>query len=334
MNEKQLKSISEKAIDEYFTAGEKLKDLKKRFEKLAQKVSESGKPLVIIIDELDRCRPTFAIELLEKIKHLFNIPRILFIIGIDREQLGYSIKSVYGENMNVDGYLRRFIDMEFILPEANPEVFCSHLFDHLGLNEYFSKRFELSGGHINDARSFREIFTRLCSCFQLSLRDMEHCCRLFVFTYMNTKDNHPICSPLLSILVILKLVNSNLYQTYVSGQCNSEDVVEYILELPRGEDFIKTRVGLIVQAYLLAASPEKTRNIVFSQMHLLEEQASLTQPEFLTDRIKNMPKDKIGYLLRLCSKYIDNIPGSISNSTLGKLSEKIELASLMVGDRE
>jgi endo-alpha-1,4-polygalactosaminidase (GH114 family) len=68
LNEGQLKSISEKAVDEYVAAGEKLKDSKKRLGELVQKVCQKGKPLIITIDELDRCRPTFAIELLEKVK--------------------------------------------------------------------------------------------------------------------------------------------------------------------------------------------------------------------------------------------------------------------------
>jgi len=65
--------------------------------------SSTKKPLIFIVDELDRCRPTFAIETLERIKHLFNIDHIVFVLGIDREQLGHSIKSVYG-NIDVGNY--------------------------------------------------------------------------------------------------------------------------------------------------------------------------------------------------------------------------------------
>jgi predicted KAP-like P-loop ATPase len=34
---------------------------------------DEGKPLIIFIDELDRCRPLYAIECLERIKHIFGI---------------------------------------------------------------------------------------------------------------------------------------------------------------------------------------------------------------------------------------------------------------------
>ena len=334
LNEKQLRSISEKAVDEYLITGEKLNDLKKQLERLAQKLSKNGKPLIIIIDELDRCRPTFAIELLEKVKHLFDITGIFFVLGVDREQLGHSIKCVYGENMDVDGYLRRFIDIEFILPEASPEVFCLHTFEQFGLNEYFQKRAHASRGNIDDKRRLSDIFARLCFCFKLSLRDIEHCCRIFVVAYMNTEDNQFIFPPLLAPLVLLKLVNSKLYHHYVTGNCNSEEIIKYILEQPRGKNFLNTRKGRIVEAHLFAASPKTWRDIALYQMQLLVEKKDLLQPEYLPDRIKNMPRNNFEELYKACSSVANRFEGEITNATLGYLSNKIELASLMLGYRD
>ena len=53
-------------------------------------------PLVIIIDELDRCRPTFALQILEKIKHFFSVPRVHFVLGVNSRQLQNSVSAVYG----------------------------------------------------------------------------------------------------------------------------------------------------------------------------------------------------------------------------------------------
>jgi len=333
-DDKKLSSISQKAVDEYLAAGEKLSDLKQRLKELAQKLSQDNKPLVIVIDELDRCRPTFAIELLEKVKHLFDVTGIYFVLGIDREQLGHSIKCVYGQDMDVDGYLRRFIDMEFILPEASPEVFCSHTFDQFGLNEYFKKRLEASRGHLDDKRSLTDIFAKLCFCFKLSLRDIEHCCRLFVVAYMNTEDNHFIFPPLFAPLVILKLVNSKLYHHYVTGNCKSEEIIEYILEQPRGETFLDSKQGRWIEAHLFAASPKTWRDIALHQMQLLMEKKEMLQPEYLPDRIKDMEKGKFEDLYKACSSIVNRFECEISSATLGYLSNKIELASLMLGYRE
>jgi len=81
-------------------------------------------PIVIIIDELDRCRPTYAIKVLEEIKHLFDVPGIVFILGLNGDQLAASIKSAYGPTFNGEAYLRRFIGRRYRLkqPRLQPLV--------------------------------------------------------------------------------------------------------------------------------------------------------------------------------------------------------------------
>ncbi|WP_292455784.1 P-loop NTPase fold protein [Methylibium sp.] len=64
-----------------------------------RKKNERGN-LIVFIDELDRCRPTFAIELLERIKHLFDVPNIVFVLSIDKSQVEVSTSSVYGVGIN------------------------------------------------------------------------------------------------------------------------------------------------------------------------------------------------------------------------------------------
>lgn len=87
---------------------------------------KSGKKLVFFIDELDRCRPTFAIELLEVIKHLFDIDNCVFIISIDKEQLSHSVSTIYGNNMDTVGYLRRFFDLDYMLPNIDIKTYIEN----------------------------------------------------------------------------------------------------------------------------------------------------------------------------------------------------------------
>ncbi len=138
---------SQNVFDEYNEARVNIQKLKQEIISAIQETASNGKklPLVFIIDELDRCRPTFAIELLERIKHIFNIQNIVFVLGIDREQLGHSIKCVYGQDMDVEGYLHRFIDMNFRLPDVDPAVFCDHLFRHWGIEDYFCRKADCHG---------------------------------------------------------------------------------------------------------------------------------------------------------------------------------------------
>ena len=53
---------------------------------LAETVERLNKPLVFIIDELDRCRPDFAIRLIERIKHFFDIKNIVFVLVMNKAQ--------------------------------------------------------------------------------------------------------------------------------------------------------------------------------------------------------------------------------------------------------
>lgn len=74
-----------------------------------------GKPVFIFIDELDRCRPTYAIELLERVKHFFAIDGCRFVIATDTDQLAHSICAVYGAGFASKRYLKRFFDSTFKL---------------------------------------------------------------------------------------------------------------------------------------------------------------------------------------------------------------------------
>ena len=90
---------------------------------------ETGHPLVFIIDELDRCRPTFAIKLLERVKHIFDVPNLVFVFGINRDELCKSVQSIYGE-IDADVYLRRFFDLDIALPAADQAIYCRHILEN------------------------------------------------------------------------------------------------------------------------------------------------------------------------------------------------------------
>ena len=72
------------------------------------------KPLVFIVDELDRCKPEFAIRLIERIKHFFDIPKVVFVLAINKSQLEESINSFYGFSSEAN-YLEKFIDITVLL---------------------------------------------------------------------------------------------------------------------------------------------------------------------------------------------------------------------------
>lgn len=163
-------------------------------------------PLCIFIDELDRCRPTYAIELLESIKHLFNISGIFFIIASDTKQLAHSIKVVYGQNFNAIGYLKRFFYSEYSLDDPKCESMASYFFSNF---EYGEKPFlpESIGGAVGGVSGF---FATTAVFFRLSVREQEQVFTIFKNFILTTaiNDVHII---FLLFLICLKIKHEEFY---------------------------------------------------------------------------------------------------------------------------
>lgn len=107
-------------IDDFKNSEKVIEDFEITFSNLVRKAAKckSGSdkvPVYILIDELDRCRPTYAIELLERVKHYFDVKGCKFVIATDTGQLQHSIKAVYGSGFDSREYLKRFFDLDFSL---------------------------------------------------------------------------------------------------------------------------------------------------------------------------------------------------------------------------
>lgn len=106
-----------------------LKTLKEARDELLRRdedeVSRSfkDKKVVIIIDELDRCRPDYAMRLLERVKHFFEIQGIVFVIAVDGKNLHNAVNSLYGPAIDGEVYLRKFFDLEMYLPKPSAKNF-------------------------------------------------------------------------------------------------------------------------------------------------------------------------------------------------------------------
>jgi len=122
----------------------------------------------IFIDELDRCRPTYAIEMLETVKHLFNIPNLVFVLSTDTAQLEHSIKAVYGEGFDAREYLSRFFEQRLLLPAPDHFTFLKskNSFASLGLNDDSQHLFPA----IDTKEKVSAVLGMFCEINQISLR--------------------------------------------------------------------------------------------------------------------------------------------------------------------
>lgn len=84
-------------------------------------------PLFILVDELDRCRPTYAVQLLERVKHLFDVPGVVFVFATNADQLQHSISGSYGANFDGFRYLKRFFDRTYVFEAPSTEKLIADL---------------------------------------------------------------------------------------------------------------------------------------------------------------------------------------------------------------
>lgn len=113
--------------------------------------ADIGKRKVIVfVDDLDRCRPTYAIAVLEAIKHLFEVKGLLFVLSIDEAQIQESVRAVYGHGANADGYLAKFIDWRYRLPKIEQNKYIDFILEKYAISE--AREY-----HDNDLQSFESM---------------------------------------------------------------------------------------------------------------------------------------------------------------------------------
>ena len=262
ITEEELKTASESAFDEYVSLIGCREDFKRRLQDLADSIfTQNGKPLIFIIDELDRCRPTFAIEVLERIKHLFHIKHIIFILGIDRKQLGKSIQAVYGE-IDVENYLHRFIDLDFSIPLNDPKIFFNALWEQYNIPQYLADKahFETPTNlDIDEGNSFREICFSIMSWHHFSLREIEQVLKIYVILLRSTKPHHFTWPHLAPVLIFLKLKNPQLYQKYIANKCSVAEIVDAVIPanaLTKGDDWPFEIISAAIYASFMSRYPK------------------------------------------------------------------------------
>lgn len=121
--------VPENIYDDFKNHQEALYELKQSLIKWARKTE---KPIVVIIDELDRCRPDYAVKTLEVLKHFFDVSGFVFVLALDEKQLESSVKCLFGTN-NFEGYKRKFINNTFLLPAPDRKAFTEFLYDKSGI---------------------------------------------------------------------------------------------------------------------------------------------------------------------------------------------------------
>ena len=162
---------------------------------------------IVMVDELDRCRPDYAISYLETIKHIFDIHGMVFILAVDHSQLQATAKSLFGTEMNFDEYLRKFVQRRVSLPEIETDEdrngVISHYLEKYLYDEKRKAYFKGSGWAM-----IEEIFT-LC---RPNLRQSQEIFRIIAHTMPRSRGAHfdtpsfswSVCVVYLSVISVMQ----------------------------------------------------------------------------------------------------------------------------------
>lgn len=220
----------ERMIETYSEKIKNKKLFKERLRGLADSVyDKTGYPLVFIVDELDRSKPTFAIEVLERIKHYFDIPHIVFVVGVDEAQLQKTIESVYGA-IDTQAYLRRFIDYNLKLPAPNRSDYANMLWSDYKVDEAFSG-YKSKSNLLVSARRAKSICGSLCSLHEMTLREMDEVFRIFALILRSFHEDRVLPCELIAALVVLKVRKPEMCMAWLQGEASAPEVIDALLPM-------------------------------------------------------------------------------------------------------
>ena len=105
-----------------------LHDFKMALSSLADKYP---RPVVVMVDELDRCNPEYIVDMLQVLEHVFYVRNVVFVVSVNHAELVHSVRSFYGQDFNAEGYLERFFDNVYSLPSSSRSQFIRSLLTEL-----------------------------------------------------------------------------------------------------------------------------------------------------------------------------------------------------------
>lgn len=222
-----------KLLDEYWKSEDSKRNAMKEFRdslkdfvkanRVENKQGEETNSLIIVIDELDRCRPDYALSVLEIIKHLFNVKGVQFILGVNLEALGHSVSKRYGEKINSERYLRRFVNIIFELPTNT-----NNSTDTALVVQYAQKICRLMEVYEDLGAALCEEIELAASSNKIQMKDVG---TIFSYAALVPVDQLTMISPgyseVIACLLVSSIVNKAIYNEFLNGSVTVERLLEY-----------------------------------------------------------------------------------------------------------
>lgn len=187
---------------------------------------EEQKPLIFIIDELDRCRPAFALALLERVKHFFSVPKVHFVLGMNSDQLTNSVKAVYGSGIDARTYLQKFIHLTWTLSQR--ERYASDR----ARGKYVRYLNQAMGFQGKDAETANQALTFVGAIAErrgLSFRTIERVMAVIALAVATTPESQLRVSPLVGGLALMKVLEPSLFIKAKEGRLTWQEANSFLI---------------------------------------------------------------------------------------------------------
>ena len=215
-----LASLAKDRLAAYEEAQKSVEGFRNSLQEIANALWKENRPLVVMIDELDRCRPSYAVELLEVVKHLFSMDRIVFVLAVNRSELAHSVKALYGSGFDAQGYLGRFFDIDFRLPEPGRKAFIADLLHSINMNQMKNPEWQ-------DAKFLQMFF----GTSDLSLRKIAQAIHHFGLVLASSSPSNNDQS-IAAIVLILKTFIPDFYYRFCNGEVSDLQLVSELFKYP------------------------------------------------------------------------------------------------------
>lgn len=165
-----------------------------------------------------------------------------FVVATNLEQLGHSIRAVYGEQFDSERYLKRFFDQEYLLPSPDNTRFTQFLFEQYSLNDFGAFYTPIESNWYNSTPSDQALFQIMCDGFKQGPRDQEQIANTLQATLSNWPTNEHIHLAYLLFLIIAKQASTSLFQQLAENRfADKTKFDENLRKYLRYETMFKTR---------------------------------------------------------------------------------------------
>ncbi|MEQ9347255.1 MAG: P-loop NTPase fold protein [Thalassospira sp.] len=181
----------------------------------------SNCPVVFVIDELDRCKPSFALNLVERIKHLFEIEGVVFLLVTNLKQLEAAVCGAYGERTDAAKYLEKFYDLRLNLPITSGKDQVSAYVD------YLQRKLNITTG---DQQADSAINKMLISFFKVKNTQLRTIERIHAHLLLNVRslaDNELKLGPMIAGLCIMRHLQPDLFDKALDRSLSWNEVSEF-----------------------------------------------------------------------------------------------------------